>query len=1089
MLWRQGMATLAGLASEQRPVPLEGLSPHALLASARTAIAQGLLDELDWLSQDAASVALFELASALPRGSEKREIGRRVLTSLHQGPAGTFVAIATALALGSPRGVSGDQIRARVALALQLPAGMGTRADALALALISRRELEREWVRLPATGSLPSRRLAARLIERAAREASRRAAEGDATGIAVFESDSVRTAWKWLLADRESLVWRHIAAARGVLSFAIPSMWAEIEHDLSLALTPTEWRRAAASLAASLAVAPITSLERARDVLEGPILQRDPGVAGAMIFGLPFAAETELEAAEELLEIIVSVGDISAAELLAALRRERTDTDIGGDAADLARQALVQAETTDDDGIIALRQAILDELKPASMRTTESLRDRLFIALDAFSKSGAQGVADELGSVLAAARKRIAELEDASGDSPGSRRAAFRALRELSGSLLETATLKDLWRVCNPSGTRSTEGMANIFNRLTDWLLEQESQPIVKNGALHPTLRLHRMRALLHLVDADLPADVETNFGRRDRRLGALRVLLQRVRDDAPSPLRRITCAALARTCDALVRDEICELSDIVLAVATFVQDEFDLDVLAQASMSPELAASLRAYTIAFRAAEDGDEDYAATLIQLANSLPIARSARVEALRGGLLRVAHALAGILAARSHEDLFAGVGRRTLERLEDSVLWLAQLVSAVGRRLDLEISDDDPEAGIAIRGVDTAVDRELKGEAGTIEIAVADAMEIIGHELPHGISGLIGQALQRVAELPHEPPEGEEPTVSTLQSARNRLIAPWLPPSRTIGGFYVMGPLGSGGGGSVFMACRAEERHADAPGRFALKVPEYSGSAARALSEDEFLRMFREEAGALLSLPQHTNLASFVTFDAGAKPKPILVMELVEGPSVDRLIDREELTVADVLALLDGVAQGLLAMHASGVAHLDVKPSNVIMRNPNLTSRVPVTLTGSSRPDPVLVDFGLAGRHMRPSCATVYYGAPEIWSEQTGLHEQPPMPADVYAFSCMIYELLTGDLLFYGETPIAIVTSHVSHDGDPADLFELAEADPALEPLVNLLRRGLRRDPPARTTIKELQNGLIELTPLLKSYSWPLGAHDD
>ena len=416
------MATLAQMASAHRPVPLEGLSPDALLSGARVAIARGLLDELDWLSQDAAAVALFELASALPRSAEKRELGRRVLTALHQGPATTFVAIAAALALSSARGLAGAHIRSRVAVALALPARMGTRADALALALISRRDLQREWVAQPATGSLPSRRLAARLIERAAREAARRATEGDTTGVGVFHSDSVRTAWRWLLADRESLVWRHIAAARGVLSFAIPSLWDEIEHDLSLALTPTEWRRAAASLAASLAVAPITSLELARDVLESPMLQRDPGVAGAMIFGLPFAAETELEAAEELLEIIVEVGDLSAAEMLASLRRERTDTTMGGDAATLARQLIAAAEPTADDGIIALRQAIIDELDSGASGTSgDNLRDRVGAALDAFARVGVAGVAEQIDQVLACARTRISELEHADDTSAESR--------------------------------------------------------------------------------------------------------------------------------------------------------------------------------------------------------------------------------------------------------------------------------------------------------------------------------------------------------------------------------------------------------------------------------------------------------------------------------------------------------------------------------------------------------------------------------------------------------------------------------------------------------------------------------------------
>ena len=61
-------------------------------------------------------------------------------------------------------------------------------------------------------------------------------------------------------------------------------------------------------------------------------------------------------------------------------------------------------------------------------------------------------------------------------------------------------------------------------------------------------------------------------------------------------------------------------------------------------------------------------------------------------------------------------------------------------------------------------------------------------------------------------------------------------------------------------------------------------------------------------------------------------------------------------------------------------------------------------------PVLVDFGLAGRHIRPGCATGPYGAPEIWGLTPEDWKPRPMPADVYAFACMAYEVLTGDTLF-------------------------------------------------------------------------------
>ncbi|HEY0712555.1 MAG TPA: serine/threonine protein kinase, partial [Polyangia bacterium] len=115
-VWRQGIAALANAADDERPTPLEGVPPETLLGGVRVALATGLVDDLDWLSQPVAAAALFELASALPAGPEKREIGRRVLQALHEGDATTFVTLARALALGSRRALGGPVVRARVAL-------------------------------------------------------------------------------------------------------------------------------------------------------------------------------------------------------------------------------------------------------------------------------------------------------------------------------------------------------------------------------------------------------------------------------------------------------------------------------------------------------------------------------------------------------------------------------------------------------------------------------------------------------------------------------------------------------------------------------------------------------------------------------------------------------------------------------------------------------------------------------------------------------------------------------------------------------------------------------------------------------------
>ena len=160
------------------------------------------------------------------------------------------------------------------------------------------------------------------------------------------------------------------------------------------------------------------------------------------------------------------------------------------------------------------------------------------------------------------------------------------------------------------------------------------------------------------------------------------------------------------------------------------------------------------------------------------------------------------------------------------------------------------------------------------------------------LPGPLAALIMTTLQRVAQLPvvTRAPVAQDGGESPLPS--------WIPPRRTLGGFYILRSLGKGGVGSVFVVKRIEERNDPQAESFALKVPEYDAQAARHMSETDFLRMFQSEAHALLSLPLHPNLARFVTFDLAARPKPVLVMELVDGVTMETLLARQQLTAKEI-----------------------------------------------------------------------------------------------------------------------------------------------------------------------------------------------
>jgi hypothetical protein len=531
------------------------------------------------------------------------------------------------------------------------------------------------------------------------------------------------------------------------------------------------------------------------------------------------------------------------------------------------------------------------------------------------------------------------------------------------------------------------------------------------------------------------------------------------------SSVRRTIVAALARSLDALVRAGSIDPIDALLVVSRQLVDPVELSTLAEASMDPDLVHVLQRYARFAEAAGQGDT--AASLVafdELANHLALNDSSRSEALRAVLVRLSGALATIAQAPSLRALVpSGASEpEAIAALESALGALAQLAVGARGRLDPE------RAPIAVPGgarpLTVAVARVLGGSDGSLpEHVVAASLDTLLAGIPSAVAKLVSVVVWRTIELPKE---GELPGRKSQRVVES--LPAWLSPRRTIGGFYVVRALSAGAVGSVFVATRIEDKGDEAAERFALKVPEYSATAARSLSEAEFLKLFREEAGALLALPQHPNLARFVTFDAGCKPKPILVMELVEGTTLETLLQAGGLTTERVLRILGDVLRGLEAMHAVGVGHLDLKPSNVVLRRSE---------------EAVLVDFGLSGKHVRPGCATGPYGAPEVWGALDDVARLDPSKADVYAFACLVFEAFTGRALFEAASEMAQIAAHLAHDGSPSPLRAMARR-PGLAPLVELCFAMLRRHPRDRLSAAAARKELTRLGPALASLRWPL-----
>jgi hypothetical protein len=1046
---RQGLAMLAQIA-EREPAPLEGLAADQLLLSVRAALDDGMLAELEWLSPAAGAIALFELAQALPPGPERRELGRRVLTRLRAADRETFVRLLVALARSSPKLLASDGLRARAEVVLSAPLTAPGAIGELALGLLAQPSLAHSWIEVPAMGSLPGRRLAARILAHGAREAVRRHDGGDRGSVGVLARPGIRAALERLLGDREALVWRFAGIARGLLAHVDSKLADDIDRELRPTASSTTVRRAAASAAAAL--------ERggAATRWEAVIVERaarEPGVARGAILGIAGLAISAPAQADLLAAQLMKLAPLDVAEALAELRREE-GVQLLPDASAMAlawtRQQMSGDPIAGDDGRWALLHALDAELGEAP-RT-----DGIGIPLDGARRALDTG---DVPSALRQARAAVDEvaaaadwLERATDDDPIDRRHSMRLLRELDRELLADNTLNAVLALA-PETDPARGVFARALAGIEAALLARETQP--ESGAVaHGGLRIARLRALVRILDG-VRKTGEADLGPR---LAVVRCLMARAAHDHSS-LRRAVWAALTRAGDALLRDDHAEVTDLLLAWTTAFPDD-DFAIVREATMIPEVGAVFDAYArlqqATWAAADPDDGDAMRTVVErlgeLADALPPEQSPRVESVRLALARLGNELARVAAAASHASVPTGA----VDAIATELGALARRVFGAQQRLGVAADDRALDLESAIRAIAAFLGRET----AVLEEAIAGGIDAARACLPPALAATIERVLVWLARRPHT----EQDAITT--TAMEVMLPAWIPLSRLLGSFYVVRPIGRGAGGSVLLAVRADERTRSDRELVALKVPDYSGGAARNLSEQEFEALFREEAGALLALPAHRNLAGFITFDASARPKPILVMEFVRGTNLERTLETGTIDTARAFAIIDDLLAGIDAMHKVEIAHLDVKPANVVLRAGD----------GAG----VLVDFGLAGRRLRSGCGSVHYGAAEVWSETT---QSEPFPADVYAAACVAFEVLTNTVLIGGDTLKVVLDGQLAkHPG--ATVLAKLEKKPRLASLAELLRAAVTRDPKRRPTAARLRAGFAAIAPDLRSLAWPI-----
>lgn len=284
---------------------------------------------------------------------------------------------------------------------------------------------------------------------------------------------------------------------------------------------------------------------------------------------------------------------------------------------------------------------------------------------------------------------------------------------------------------------------------------------------------------------------------------------------------------------------------------------------------------------------------------------------------------------------------------------------------------------------------------------------------------------------------------------------------LNPGFRLDPYEIVLPLGVGGMGEVYRA-----RDTKLGRDVALKIPPEAFAA-----DAERIGRFEREAKLLASL-NHPNIAAIYGFEDSGEVRA-LVMELVEGVTLAERLAKGPIPLDDALAISKQLCEGLEYAHERGIVHRDLKPANVKITPDGKVKILDFGLAKALEGEAVAGDPSLSptvshlATHAGIILGTAAYMAPDQAKGKV-----VDRRADIWAFGCVIFEMLTGKQAFSGETVTDVLASLVKDEPDWGRL-------PARTPgrLRELLIRCLRKDPrqrlqsigEARIAIEEILSG--------------------
>jgi serine/threonine protein kinase/sugar lactone lactonase YvrE len=265
---------------------------------------------------------------------------------------------------------------------------------------------------------------------------------------------------------------------------------------------------------------------------------------------------------------------------------------------------------------------------------------------------------------------------------------------------------------------------------------------------------------------------------------------------------------------------------------------------------------------------------------------------------------------------------------------------------------------------------------------------------------------------------------------------------------IPGYEVLEKVGSGGMASVYRARRTSDGQI-----VALKIP-----MEQYVADAKFIRRFHREAEVAQRL-DHMNIVR--TFEHGAiGAKHYMVMEYVDGKSLESYIEDGELDLSLSIEIMKLVVQALMHIHSAGIIHRDIKPANIMILHGGVREGGEYRL----EPDAVkLMDFGIAGGKIlsKLTMTGARVGTPVYMSPEQARGLKIDHRSDIYSLGLVFYEMLTGQTAFKGGYE-AIVHQQIFQTPPPPRQLNL-QIPKALD---NLVMRMIAKEADERPRLEDV-----------------------